>query len=64
MKKEDYEKGMMKFKKVELVEHLWKVREKTKLIREIYEKYKDEDFTLRYITKEIWRTIKEYLGEK
>lgn len=59
---EEYEKGMMKFKKKELVAHLWKIREKTKALRNFY---KDTQQHPEAITKYMTvKAIKTYLGEK
>lgn len=71
MTEEEYEKGMMKFKKKELVTHLWKTRKKTKILRCLFNKYKDKQTMAGIIPwmeenypDELWQGIKTYLGEK
>ena len=74
MTEEEYIKSMMKYKKAELLDYLWKIREKTRKLRETFgssvdiKTYREHDGVTQkgheYLYFKFKEAIATYLGEK
>jgi hypothetical protein len=67
MTNEEFEKEMMKNKKVDLVKIMWRVREKNKELRKVFDEYNGHMVECTEVSRafsDCFKAIKIYLGEK
>jgi hypothetical protein len=70
--REEFDKHFMKYKKPEMCDWMWKIREKNRVLRETFDKHKSTkekgqcwfEATSNNSIRELWEAVKVYLGEK